>query len=263
VIADGYAWVGAHAAQVARDFLAAEEAQRRHLVVSLSGAHAYGFPSPDSDLDLKAVHIDRTARLLGLDAAPTTASRIEVVQGMELDYSSNEIGTVLAGILHGNGNYLERIVGAPSLVAAPELAGLQAVVRRSVSKRFYRHYRGFAAAQRRELAQKRTVKRLLYVLRTATTGLHLLRTGEVVPDLSLLAADYGLAEARDLIERKRAGEAAALPDAVAEEWTARVDALFGALDQALAGSALPEEPPNATEVDAWLVALRRDDLLRA
>lgn len=34
--------------------LAEEEARREHLVVYLSGAHAYGFPSPDSDLDLKA-----------------------------------------------------------------------------------------------------------------------------------------------------------------------------------------------------------------
>ena len=34
-----------------------ESAKRRHLVVSLSGAHAYGFPSPDSDLDLKAIHL--------------------------------------------------------------------------------------------------------------------------------------------------------------------------------------------------------------
>lgn len=42
-----------------------ESAHRRHLVVSLSGAHAYGFPSPDSDLDLKAVHIAPTEALLG------------------------------------------------------------------------------------------------------------------------------------------------------------------------------------------------------
>ncbi|MEJ7730787.1 MAG: nucleotidyltransferase domain-containing protein [Polyangiaceae bacterium] len=261
--ADGYALVGAHAAEVARAFLATEETHRRHLVIALSGAHAYGFPSPDSDLDLKAVHVDRTARLLGLEAAPTGASRMEVVLGVELDYSSNEIGAVLGGILQGNGNYLERILGAPILAAAPELTDLQPVVRRSLSKRVYRHYRGFAAAQRRELVQKRTIKRLLYVLRTATTGLHLLRTGEVVPDLSLLADEYGLAEAAHLIELKRAGEAAALPDGAEQAWAERVDALFGALDEALATSLLPDDPPNRAEVDAWLVALRRADLLRS
>ncbi|HYD42485.1 MAG TPA: nucleotidyltransferase domain-containing protein, partial [Anaeromyxobacter sp.] len=27
------------------------------MVISLSGAHAYGFPSPDSDLDLKVIYV--------------------------------------------------------------------------------------------------------------------------------------------------------------------------------------------------------------
>jgi hypothetical protein len=32
--------------------IAEEQEKRSHVVVYLSGAHAYGFPSPDSDLDL-------------------------------------------------------------------------------------------------------------------------------------------------------------------------------------------------------------------
>src|SRR5262245_43324929 len=46
-----------HQAEVARRFLADRDRERKHLVVYLSGAHAYGFPSPDSDLDLKCVHV--------------------------------------------------------------------------------------------------------------------------------------------------------------------------------------------------------------
>src|SRR5258708_1377391 len=38
-----------------------EEGRREHVVVYLSGGHAYGFPSPDSDLDLKAIHVAKTA----------------------------------------------------------------------------------------------------------------------------------------------------------------------------------------------------------
>ena len=52
-----------------------EEHHRHHLVVSLSGAHAYGFPSPDSDLDLKAIHIEPTARLLALSPPAASAAR--------------------------------------------------------------------------------------------------------------------------------------------------------------------------------------------
>src|SRR5690349_2056011 len=53
-------------AEVARRWLVERERERRHLVIYLSGAHAYGFPSPDSDLDLKCVHIAPTAELVGL-----------------------------------------------------------------------------------------------------------------------------------------------------------------------------------------------------
>ncbi len=61
--------------QVADQVLSEEEQQREHLVVSLSGAHAYGFPSPDSDLDLKAIHIDPTRELLAPSvlSTPSTA----------------------------------------------------------------------------------------------------------------------------------------------------------------------------------------------
>ena len=51
---------------VADRVIAEEESRRRHLCVALSGAHAYGFPSPDSDFDLKCVHVAPTADLVGL-----------------------------------------------------------------------------------------------------------------------------------------------------------------------------------------------------
>src|SRR6188768_1483804 len=102
----------ANQAAVARPFLAERERERRHLVVYLSGAHAYGFPSPDSDLDLKCVHIAPTSSLVGLDVPEESAGdRIEVIDGVELDYGSNELGPVLRGSIKGNGNYLERILG--------------------------------------------------------------------------------------------------------------------------------------------------------
>ncbi len=44
-----------HQREVAAEVLAHESTRRNHVVIALSGAHAYGFPSPDSDLDLKCV----------------------------------------------------------------------------------------------------------------------------------------------------------------------------------------------------------------
>src|SRR5262245_18548861 len=88
--------------EVADRVLDEESAQREHLVVSLSGAHAYGFPSPDSDLDLKAVHVAKARDLLALHPSRPRTERMEVVEGVEIDYSSNELQMALVGVLQGN-----------------------------------------------------------------------------------------------------------------------------------------------------------------
>src|SRR5262249_9150420 len=83
--------------------------------IYLSGAHAYGFPSPDSDLDLKCVHVAPTGELVGLEPVSEPADRIVVIDGVELDDDSNELGAVLRGAIQGNGNFLERILGELTL----------------------------------------------------------------------------------------------------------------------------------------------------
>ncbi len=234
-----------------------EEARREHVVVYLSGAHAYGFPSPDSDLDLKAIHVAKTEELVGFDPPPATVDRAEVIDGVEIDYTSNELAHALSGILAGNGNFIERVLGRMVPQASPLLEELRPIVRRSLSRRVHRHYRGFAQNQLRFLEREPTAKKLLYVLRTTLTGIHLLTTGELEADLTRLMDRYGLADAAALVERKRAGERVALDVAQLEAWRPRVDALFVALDQARDGSVLPEEPANEGEVRAWLVTVRR------
>ena len=75
-----------HEHAVADRFLAEASARREPLVVALSGAHAYGFPSPDSDLDLKAIHIAPTRALLGLrpDTPPVEHTEIVLPTGAAL-----------------------------------------------------------------------------------------------------------------------------------------------------------------------------------
>ena len=239
--------------------LGQESAVRRHLVVSLSGAHAYGFPSPDSDLDLKAIHIESTPRLLSLSPPSLHFDRMEVIDGVEVDYTSNELHPVLVGILGGNGNYIERVLGALALRSSPEHEELRPVVERSLSRRVYRHYHGFASGQLRgfENAAVPTAKKVLYVLRTALTGVHLLRTGELVTDVTRHLDEHGFATARELVDRKRAGERAELDVATRERWLREVGRAFALLDDARDHSPLPEDSANRAEVDSWLKSVRR------
>jgi hypothetical protein len=236
-----------------------EETRREHLVVYLSGAHAYGFPSPDSDLDLKAIHVAPTSELVGLEVPPPTVDRAEILEGVEIDYTSNELAHALAGILEGNGNFLERVLGRTVPHASGLLDGLRPLVRRTLSRRVYRHYRGFAQNQLRFLEKEPTAKKLLYVLRTTLTGIHVLETGELEADLSQVMNGYGIADAAELIERKRAGERIGLDAALLGAWRPRVEALFARLDAARDGSVLPEapSPDAAAALRAWLVDVRR------
>lgn len=249
----------AHQAEVARGFLAARDAERRHLVIYLSGAHAYGFPSPDSDLDLKCVHIVPTADLVGLAPVDEPRDRLEVIAGVELDYGSNELAAALRSAIKGNGNFLERLLGELVLGGdASLLAEARAVVAPVLSRRVARHYGGFATSQLRAFDERPSAKRALYVLRTAATGRHLLAHGEVVTDVARLTA-FVPPEIADLIETKRRGERQELTAEQVAAWRPRLVAAIAEVDAAALRSPLPADPPPAAiaALDAWLRDVRR------
>jgi predicted nucleotidyltransferase len=242
---------------VARSVLAEEASHREHLVVYLSGAHAYGFPSPDSDLDLKAIHVGRTASLVGLHSAKDAHDRAEVKHGVEIDYTSNEVKQALLGVLLGSGNMIERLLGVATLEASSDLESLRPLVRGALCRRVHRHYRGFARSQLREAEKKPTVKKVLYVLRTALTGTHLLASGEVVTDVTTLLDAHRFGAARELVEAKRKGEKLPMSEDDRARWASELERALALLDAAAESSPLPEEPPNEADLDAWLRDLRR------
>jgi predicted nucleotidyltransferase len=245
--------------------IAEESKKREHLVVYLSGAHAYGFPSPDSDLDLKCIHIAPTGALVGFAPPSPTYDRAEIIEEVEIDYTSNELSHALGGVLNGNGNFLERILGRTALETSADLEALRPLARAALSRRYHRHYRGFAGSQQKALEQTPTVKKLLYVSRTAITGTHLLLTGELETDLQLLAPEYDLSHVSgpwnvsSLIEAKKKGERIGANPAILAEWQPRLAEICSRLDRARDESPLPEEPTaeSMAALEAWLVAIRK------
>lgn len=247
-----------HQREVMNRVIAEEEQKRQHLVIALSGAHAYGFPSPDSDLDLKAIHADPTPVLLGLGLGTPHADRMETIEGVEIDYTSNELKPVLLGVIQGNGNYIERVLGALKPHVSPDLEALKPLVQNSLSRRLYRHYLGFATSQLKaaQTPQGTSAKKLLYVLRTALTGAHALRAGKIVIDLRELHDEYGFPGARELIAAKRAGETIKLSEHAAGRWLDEVRRAFDVLEGAYRASSLPDEPKGVADLEAWLLAER-------
>jgi uncharacterized protein len=206
---------------------------------------------------LKAIHVAATPDLLGLAVPSPTVDRAEIVEGVEIDYTSNELAHALSGILAGNGNFIERALGRMVAHRSVLLEDLCSLTRRSLSRRVHNHYRGFAANQVRFLDRDPSVKKLLYVLRTTLTGIHLLETGELEPDLTQLMGAYGCADAIELIARKRGGERVGLDPMLLDAWRPRIDGFFTRLDEARDRSALPEAPANEAEIRDWLLTVRR------
>jgi predicted nucleotidyltransferase len=206
-------------------------------------------------VDLKGIHVAPTRELLGLRPETPPVEHIEVVDGVELDYSSHELGMVLHGVLKGNGNFIERILGELLLVRSPLLAELQPLVRASLCQRSHHHYRGFALNQRKEAERTHRAKKVLYVLRTTLTGTHLLRTGELVTDVTRLGPIYGF-QLDDLLAAKAKAEKQPLDDRVYAFAATDMDRAFATLDEALTKTALPTESPNTADLDAWLVETR-------
>jgi hypothetical protein len=242
---------------VARRFAAARGTPHG-LILGVTGAHYYGFPSEDSDLDLKGIHVAPTREVVGLRPPPETVDLTTGFEGVEVDYTSHELAFALRLLLKGNGNILERVLSPYQVLDSDAAAALRDLARAAVSRRFYHHYRGFFGRTCREWrgAPARTAKGLLYAYRSALTGIHLLRTGECVGDVVPLAETYGFGRVAGLVALKRSrerGEVSASPDDEAD--LERLEAL---LEAAHGQSPLPEEAPNSHALDAFLVQIRRE-----
>ncbi len=61
------------------------------LFATISGAHLYGFPSPDSDYDLRGVHILPVEQVVGLDIGRETIEVTEFRGDLELDLVTHDV----------------------------------------------------------------------------------------------------------------------------------------------------------------------------
>ena len=70
---------------------AVKEQKYPMVFVTISGAHLYGFPSPDSDYDLRGVHVLPAKEVVGLDIGTETIEVSEDRDGVQLDLVTHDI----------------------------------------------------------------------------------------------------------------------------------------------------------------------------
>ena len=229
------------------------------LFATVSGAHLYGFPSPDSDWDLRGVHVLPMREVAGLDRGRDTVEVTGDAHGLDLDLVTHDAEKFFRLMLRPNGYVLEQLHSPLVVVTTSEHAELREIARRCVTRHHVHHYTGFAKNQRRLLAKDSPprVKPLLYVYRVLLTGIHLMRTGEVEANLVRLNEDFALPYIADLVARKTgAAEQSTLTGADLAFHDAEFDRLTSMLEDAGASSPLPDAPSAHGELNDLLLRVR-------
>jgi uncharacterized protein len=226
---------------------------------TISGAHLYGFPSADSDFDLRGVHLLPLEQVVGLDPGEETVEKSGVHDGIEMDLVTHDAKKFFGLMLKKNGYVLEQLLSPLVVHSTPEHEELKAIAKDCITRHHSHHYRGFAETQwklfRKEDPPK--VKPLLYVYRVLLTGIHLMRTGEVEANLLTLNETAKLPYINELVERKLAGHEKGRLDAADLDLHEReFRRLVAELESAGEKSALPETAVGKNALNDLLVRLR-------
>ena len=227
--------------------------------VTVSGAHLYGFPSPDSDYDLRGVHVLPIADVVGLDDGRDTIEVSGIHDGLEMDLVTHDARKFFLLMLKKNGYVLEQLYSPLIIRSTPEHDELKQIGRDCITRHHVHHYLGFANTQWKlfEKQSPRRVKPLLYVYRVLLTGIHLMHTGEVEANILKLNEIYSLPQVHDLVARKLAGpEKSELNDADFDFHRREYERLLAQLQAASEKSSLPQAPTARPALNDLLIRLR-------
>jgi hypothetical protein len=219
------------------------------LFATISGAHLYGFPSPDSDFDLRGAHVLPVKNVVGLEVHDETVQDSRIIEGLEMDIVSHDVKKFFGLLLKKNGYVLEQLYSPLIVQTTPAHAKLKAVAYGCVTRHHSHHYFGFAETQWKLFLKEspRRVKPLLYVYRVLLTGIHLMRTGEIEANLVTLNEEFRLPYIAGLVAQKLAGpEKSKLQEVDIPFHESEYQRLRGELQSAHDASKLPELPADET-----------------
>ncbi len=226
---------------------------------TVSGAHLYGFPSNDSDYDLRGVHVLPLRDVVGLDIGRETIQVEEIRDNLELDLVTHDAKKFFGLMLKKNGYVLEQLYSPLIVQTSPEHEELKEIGKRCITKFHAYHYFGFAKTEWKlfEKENPHRVKPLLYIFRVLLTGIHLMRTGEIEANLVTLNEVFDISYIPELIERKVNGkEKSVLPETDLEFYRKEYERLVGELEKAQERSNLPENADAKAGLNDLLIRLR-------
>jgi len=229
------------------------------LFATISGAHLYGFPSPDSDFDLRGIHLLPLREIVGLQTGMETVEKSGIHDGLEIDLVTHDVRKFFSLMLRKNGYVLEQLLSPLVVFSTPAHQELKALAPACVTRHHAHHYLGFSETQWKLFLKEDPprVKPLLYVYRVLLTGIHLMRTGRIEANLNILNDEAKLPYVPDLVARKTGGPEKGTLTATDLEFHRReYEKLRAELEQASVDSRLPESPTAQDALHDLLVRIR-------
>lgn len=229
------------------------------LFTTISGAHLYGFPSPDSDYDLRGVHLLPLSEVVGLITGQETVEVSERQGELQIDLVTHEAKKFCGLLTKRNGYVLEQLYSPLIVHTTPVHEELKAIAKGCITRHHSHHYLGFAKTQWRLFQQETPprVKPLLYIYRVLLTGIHLMQTGRVEANLVTLNQQFALSYLPELIDLKVTGaEGATLTGAAMTFHQQEYLRLCQVLEEVSSSSHLPSEPTVGKDLHELLVRLR-------
>ncbi|MEH2069491.1 MAG: nucleotidyltransferase domain-containing protein [Nostoc sp.] len=229
------------------------------LFATISGSHLYGFPSPDSDYDLRGVHILPVPEVVGLNTGAETIEISEIRESLEIDLVTHDIKKFFLLLLKKNGYVLEQLYSPLILKTTPEHEELKIIAKDCITRHHSHHYFGFAATQWKLFAKEQPyrVKPLLYIYRVILTGIYLMQTGVIEANLVKLNEVFNLPYIPDLIAQKLAdAEKSILSNVDLAFHQQEYERLRDRLQEAYETSTLPEAPTAKVALHNLLLRLR-------
>ncbi len=226
---------------------------------TVSGAHLYGFPSPDSDFDLRGAHILPLPQVIGLDSRDETVEKSAIHEGLEIDLVTHDIKKFISLLLKNNGYVLEQLTSPLVVQTSTAHEELKSLVPGCLTRYHAHHYIGFAETQWKLFKKEKPprAKPLLYVYRVLLTGIHLMRSGQINANLIELNSEERLPYIDDLVTRKMTSSEHGLLDSHDLTFHEREYLrLLDKLRKAASESQLPDAPTAKPALHDLLVRIR-------
>jgi predicted nucleotidyltransferase len=196
--------------------------------------------------------------LLGLSQPRETITIEETMHGVNLDFVAHDLRKFARMMIRHNGYVLEQLYSPLIVSGGSALEALREIGHGCMTRRLFRHYRGFARDRRKLLSKTGAgVKALLYSYRAYMTGIRVLRGGGIEANVTVLNEDFKLTQIDQLVARKRAGvENETLEAAESGHHERALDGLESQLESALEASKLPKEPTTTRALNDFIVGIR-------